>query len=145
MHDESRQLELSLPWDCREPAMGRMLAAYDWGILSPGDEQQFEQHLLHCPACARELSTSWQVGASIRACRRHRPRFAWLSVGLAAAAAAVFVIIEFGDVMNPRGRPVDPGETVQAVPAPESASWTFELDIPNSNSFSYNLDIPGPS
>ena len=144
MYEESRQhLELSLPWDCTDPAMGRRLAAYEWGLLSPEEDHQFEQHLLQCPACAAELESSWAAGVGIRASRRDRSRYAWVSVGLAAAAAVLFIILEFGGVMNPHGRPAGLSETQKA--APEQVSWTFELDIPSSDSFSYNLDIPGPS
>lgn len=145
MLGETRHLELSLPWECREPTMGRMLAAYEWGLLNSTEEEQFEQHLFQCAACAAELASSWPVGESVRVRRRHSRRFAWLSVGLAAAAAAVFVILELGGVMNSPDIPVSLSETDEAVSATAPASWTFELDIPNSNSFSYNLDVPGSS
>jgi hypothetical protein len=40
---------------CIDPEIGALLIPYALGTLKPADEEKFELHVLHCPACQSEL------------------------------------------------------------------------------------------
>jgi tetratricopeptide (TPR) repeat protein len=41
--------------ECSDPQIGALLVSYAFGTLRDIETERFEQHLLHCPACQREL------------------------------------------------------------------------------------------
>jgi tetratricopeptide (TPR) repeat protein len=40
---------------CTDPEQGNLLAAYEMGLLAPGDQLRFEKHLSACPTCRAQL------------------------------------------------------------------------------------------
>ncbi len=129
---------------CREPLKGRLLAAYEWGMLTEDDETEFEEHLLVCEACASELESTYSTGETLRLTRQRKRKFAWAWAGFAAAAATVLFVYE---AVGPSGTPNEGAMTAVESSQPaqdvQMASWTFELEVPNSNNFSFELDVPG--
>lgn len=43
---------------CTDPDLGARRAAYELGILAPGEQAAFEEHLRVCDACVEELYTN---------------------------------------------------------------------------------------
>ena len=146
MSHEPRELKFEAAPGCTKPFLGSLLAAYEWGLLTSHEETDFEEHLLTCAACAAELDRMWEVGTALRFSERKGKRLAWVPVGVAAAAALLFFIVNIGGLLG-GSRHVDPvAENRSEAPGDQAVtSWTFELNVPNSSSFSFVLDVPGSS
>ena len=40
--------------ECTDKQLGRLLHAWEWGMLSPSDQDALEAHLIDCPYCQKE-------------------------------------------------------------------------------------------
>ncbi len=129
------------PRGCTDPSMGRLLAAYEWGLLGKHERDGFEEHLVSCDACSAELLATAHVGAAMRASRVH-PSRAWVPLAATAAAAAVFALFSVMEGQH-REAPVPVVETDPASAAVQEATFTFELNVPRMARFSYDLSVPG--
>jgi len=56
---------------CTDPEVGRLLAAYDAGILDPPERQAFEQHIASCEACREGL---FELAPHVMQLRQHPGR-----------------------------------------------------------------------
>ncbi|MBK8129619.1 MAG: zf-HC2 domain-containing protein [bacterium] len=56
-------------FDCVSPHLGSVMLAYGLGNLNGLDQEQFEEHLLVCPACQHELN---RAGPILRHVCEHR-------------------------------------------------------------------------
>jgi hypothetical protein len=132
---------LTAPDGCTDPARGQLLAAYEWGLLTPGEDHGFEEHLVSCEACATELLATSRTTAALRSTRPRRTRV-WLPLGAAAAAAAVLL---FSNLLSqPRDDQTASLVSTDTVAAPvQQAAMTFELNVPSQSQFSYELAVPG--
>lgn len=128
-------------------------AAYVMGALSPADRQQFEEHLLGCPACAGSVSelaglpglmskvSHEQLTAKpepppetllpslARAVRRERGRRR-VAVGAAAAAAAVLIGVGATAIHRP-DFPARAPLAATASPTSGTASLPFSAVVPS--------------
>ena len=129
-------------------------AAYVMGALSPADRQQFEEHLLGCPACAGSVSelaglpglmskvSHEQLTAKpepppetllpslARAVRRERGRRR-LAVGAAAAAAAVLIGVGATAIHRPDSPTRAPLAATASPPRSGTASLPFSAVVPS--------------
>ncbi len=138
-------VEEGAPQGCIKPELGRLLAAYDWGILSEDEEALFEEHLLRCRACVFELESVWKIGAALRVPSPQKHKTHWLPVGVAAAAAALLIFLEVG-MPGPGSR--DDGalarDTLRAT-SPNQSTFTFTLETTPRENFSFQLNVPESS
>jgi hypothetical protein len=44
--------------ECTDPEIGALLMSYGLGTLTDAEEEKFELHLLHCPACQQEIESA---------------------------------------------------------------------------------------
>jgi len=58
---------------CNDPSRGRLLAAYELGILAEEERKLFEDHALHCSTCIDAL---YELSAEMSLIRRHPRRLA---------------------------------------------------------------------
>jgi anti-sigma factor RsiW len=52
--------------NCRQPELGKLLHAYELGMLSDDDRTRFEAHLLDCEACFGEITQLEGVSSLLR-------------------------------------------------------------------------------
>lgn len=52
--------------DCTNPKMRKLMGRYEFGILSPNEQKEFEAHLLQCQACFEELYSMTPVAQRMR-------------------------------------------------------------------------------
>jgi hypothetical protein len=52
--------------ECTEPGIGRLLHAYELGILSEDDQIRYERHLLACESCSAKVQRLLEVGRLLR-------------------------------------------------------------------------------
>ncbi|MBN1424719.1 hypothetical protein JXA88_09185 [Candidatus Fermentibacteria bacterium] len=131
------------PIGCTSPGMGRLLAAYEWGLLASPEEEAYEEHLVACQACAQELASSIRTGSVLRS-RPAKRHMVLLPVGAAAAAAAVLVFSQFLGFGRSELAVSNPPIDTVAAPV-QQATMTFELTVPSPTQFSYELQVPGTS
>ena len=138
---KNNPFDASAPPGCNDQRIGRMIAAYEWGLLTSEEEQYVEEHIIGCPACAHELNTMWAVGAVIRASRAHR--VGWKPIGAVAAAAALILTIGLG-MLDRYEKQVDPlmGDSLNNQSSQSMVTFSYELTTKREEGFSFNLDIP---
>src|SRR5262249_46883399 len=69
--DRTTEENISL-MNCTDPKIGRLLEAYEFGLLSEAERRQFDEHLLDCDYCAQDVFQTMPV---VEALENNRDRF----------------------------------------------------------------------
>jgi len=133
--------DISAPAGCTNERIGRLLAAFEWGLLTSEEEERVEEHIIGCAACAAELNSMWAVGTAIRTSRKHH--VGWKPIGAVAAAAALFLTIGLG-MLDRYEKHVNPlmSDSLDSQSGQSMVTFSYELTTTEDEGFSFNLDIP---
>lgn len=142
---------MSIDSDVREHPDAEDMAAYLDGQVAEADRARFEEHIVSCPECRREIA---EVSAFLTRTRRRRGWRVWAPAAVAAAAVAMLVVgpvlVDTGPADGARFRGPDPVGEAGAVqidaasPAEDGAVDSHSLTFawhPGALAASYRLTL----
>lgn len=113
---------------CTDPELGKLIGSYELGLLSDEERKRFEDHVLTCDECVKDLYRMAPVAQGMLQRRASRRRN-WM---LLAASLVVVVVGLYAVVREPapdeRLRGTEGGtvvlfEPIGEVPLPERLDW----------------------
>jgi hypothetical protein len=87
---------------CQDPELGRLIAAYEMGLLEEKEQARFEAHLSICPACLEELYAQAPAAAALTGEPEHWAQRLAAFAGETVGRRRSGVVVRLQEVMRQR-------------------------------------------